>query len=485
MPREAEIAARVKRANLLAEMGRNIEARNDYLRVLELDPAHRLNLFGLGRLLASMGQFKAAQMVYAEAVKYYPDDVALQVNLGSVLLERGDPVAARSHYEAALRIDPEFPQAHGGMYYALTRLGERELAKRHQDKSFGRKALFPSPYRGDSEPVPVLLLVSSTGGNTPIEKLVDDRVFQTYVVVADYYDTKIPLPSHRLVINGIGDCDVAGQALMAAESLLTFTDAPVLNAPAAVRVSGRCENASRLGKLPGIRTPVTVTFPYGLLAGQDGLTALAGRGFTFPLLLRTPGFHMGQHFVRVESPAGLASAVAGLPGSGNPEAEVMAIEYLDARGTDGNARKYRVMTVGGRSYPLHLAISKDWKIHYFSADMHEQSQYRAEEAHFLADMAGVLGSKAMLALDRLLDEIGLDYGGTDFGLSQSGEILLFEANATMVVEQPDGDQRWDYRRAAVERIQDAVRNLLMARAGVIPGRIANSRPSLAVATGSR
>jgi hypothetical protein len=222
-----------------------------------------------------------------------------------------------------------------------------------------------------------------------------------------------------------------------------------------------------------------VTFPYGLLAGQDGLAALAGRGFTFPLLLRTPGFHMGQHFVRVESPAALASAVAGLPGSGNPEAEVMAIEYLDARGADGNARKYRVMTVGGRSYPLHLAISKDWKIHYFSADMHDHSEYRAEEAHFLADMSGVLGSKAMLALERLLDEIGLDYGGIDFGLSQSGELLLFEANATMVVELPDGDQRWDYRRAAVERIQDAVRNLLMARAGVVPGCIANSNLGLA------
>lgn len=101
--------------------------------------------------------------------------------------------------------------------------------------------------------------------------------------------------------------------------------------------------------------------------------------------------------------------------------------------------------------------------------MHENRKYRAEEAHFLADMAGVLGSKVMLALERLLDEIGLDYGGIDFGLSQSGEILLFEANATMVVEQPDGDSCWDYRRTAVERIQEAVRNLLMASAGVVPG----------------
>jgi hypothetical protein len=62
----------------------------------------------------------------------------------------------------------------------------------------------------------------------------------------------------------------------------------------------------------------------------------------------------------------------------------------------------------------------------------------------------------------------LDYGGIDFALSQNGEILLFEANATMVVEQPDGDPRWDYRREAVERIHAAVRDLLLTGAGACP-----------------
>jgi aromatic-L-amino-acid decarboxylase len=465
LQQDAEVGLRVKRASLLAEMGRSLEARSDHLRVIELDPAHRLNLFGLGRLLVNTGQLKAAQMVYAEGVKHYPDDVALQVNLGSVLLQTDQPAAARSHYETALGIDPEFPQAHGGMYYALTRLGEPELAKLHQNQAFRQKSIFPSLYRGHSEPIPVLLLVSSTGGNTPIEKLVDDRVFLTYVVVADFYDTKLPLPAHRLVINGIGDCDAAGPALMAAEALLAFTSAPVLNAPAAVRATGRCENAARLGKLAEIKAPIMVTFPYSRLAGPDGAAALLGHGFTFPLLLRTPGFHMGRHFVRVESPAELSSAVALLPGAGNPEADLMAIEYLDARGADGCARKYRVMIVDGALYPLHLAISSDWKIHYFSADMRDRAEHRAEEAEFLADMPSVLGPKAMAALEELSAAMGLDYGGIDFGLNQQGEILLFEANATMVVEQPDGDRCWDYRRAAAERIHAAVRDLLMTSAG--------------------
>jgi hypothetical protein len=72
---------------------------------------------------------------------------------------------------------------------------------------------------------------------------------------------------------------------------------------------------------------------------------------------------MGQHFVRVNSATSLGAAMAVLPGAGDPAATVIGIEYLDARGTDGWASKYRVMIVNGLLYPLHLAISRDWKIH--------------------------------------------------------------------------------------------------------------------------
>jgi hypothetical protein len=49
-------------------------------------------------------------------------------------------------------------------------------------------------------------------------------------------------------------------------------------------------------------------------------------------------------------------------------------------------------------------------------------------------------------------------------LNAAGEILLFEANATMVVNPPEPDERWAYRRPAVERIYSAVRGMLMERA---------------------
>jgi hypothetical protein len=124
------------------------------------------------------------------------------------------------------------------------------------------------------------------------------------------------------------------------------------------------------------------------------------------------------------------------------------------------------MMVDGELYPLHLAISADWKIHYFSADMADRPDHRAEELQFLTDMPGVLGPVAMAALRGVQAELGLEYGGIDFGLNEAAEVLLFEANATMAVEQPSDDRRWDYRRAAVARIHEAVLAMLLRRVGV-------------------
>jgi glutathione synthase/RimK-type ligase-like ATP-grasp enzyme len=123
------------------------------------------------------------------------------------------------------------------------------------------------------------------------------------------------------------------------------------------------------------------------------------------------------------------------------------------------------MTIDGHLYPLHLAISSHWKIHYFTAEMAERAEHRAEDAEFLENMPAVLGPRAMAALEQIQTTLGLDYAGIDFGLSPAGDLLLFEANATMVVNPPEPDERWDYRRPAVERIFAAVRRMLLEKAG--------------------
>jgi glutathione synthase/RimK-type ligase-like ATP-grasp enzyme len=222
--------------------------------------------------------------------------------------------------------------------------------------------------------------------------------------------------------------------------------------------TGRMGNAERLRAIPGVVTPRTLAMARHTLAGSDGAGSIANEGLGFPLLLRSPGYHTGRNFILVEAAAGLSAAAAGLPGD-----DLLVIEYLDARGKDGNARKYRVMMIDGRIYPSHLAISRNWKVHYFTSDMADHGEYRREEASFLDDMPATLGNKAMAALERIRDRLGLDYAGVDFGLGPDGDLLLFEANATMVIASPGPEEHWAYRRDAIGRIRDAVVAMIMTQ----------------------
>jgi len=451
------VSLRFELAGLLAETGRTLEARNAYLELLAIEPSHRLALNNLGTLLHAAGYRTAARTAYAEAVARHPGDPMSRVNLGNVLYESGEFRAAREHYETALRFDPGHTEAHQGLAYVLAELGDEEGAQWHRRKGFEDRPVFALPYRGEGPPVSLLLLVSSVGGNIPTRNLLDDRVFQTFVVVPEFYDLEVPLPPHQVVFNAIGDADLDAPALAAAQSVVALTMAPVINSPSAVLATGRAGHA-RLSHLPGVVMPLTVTLPRELLASPQAAAAVARHGFHFPLLVRTPGFHTGRHFLRVESPEALAGAVAELPGR-----ELTVIEFLNARAADGKVRKYRVMMIDGQLYPLHVAISSQWKIHYFTAEMAEQADHRAEDAGFLENMPGVLGPRAMEALAQIQAVLGLDYGGIDFGLSSTGDLLLFEANATMVVNPPEPGERWAYRRPAVERIFAAVRRMLTAR----------------------
>jgi hypothetical protein len=456
-----DVAARFAKACELMESGRDIQAQQAFMDLLAIAPEHAGALNNLGTLLYRTGYSTAARTAYREAVQRHPSDPTGRVNLGNLLLETGESAEARRQFEAALAVTPDHAEAHRGLSYCLDEAGDESGARRHRDLAFSGRAITQLPWRGKGRPISVLQLVAARGGNIPTRFLLDDRTFATTVAVADYCDPSQPLPQHDLLFNAIGDADLAGDALQAAAALARMSPAPVINPPERVAVTGRAEIARRLGGIANVRTPHFEILPRIILEGSTGPVALTSRGMAFPLLLRALGFHTGRHFVRVERPNDLAAAVATLPGRA-----IAAIEYLDARGRDGGFRKYRVMMIDGHIYPLHLAVSQDWKVHYFTASMADRPDHRAEEAIFLTDMESVIGPNGTRVLVAVREALGLDYGGIDFGLGPNGEILIFEANATMVINPPEPDTRWDYRREPVQRVLDAARTMLVGRAGV-------------------
>ena len=69
----------------------------------------------------------------------------------------------------------------------------------------------------------------------------------------------------------------------------------------------------------------------------------------------------------------------------------------------------------------------------------------------------------MTALEEIGARLGLDYGGVDFSLLPDGRVLVFEANAAMLVH-PEDDPAFAYRNKLMEVIQSAFTRLLVRKA---------------------
>jgi len=440
----------LERARKLTRTGEDEAARLAYLEVVRADPTNFYALNELGNLALAGGFRSAAKTAYAEAIKHHPANPIARVNLANLLRTDNDSAAARLHYEAALAIDGHMHEAHEGMAWVLKDT-DPEAAERHLQLGFLGRALVTRPYRGTQTGVPLLLLVCARGGNIPTDLWISDRRFTIHALYPEFYDPRAPLPHHALVVNAIGDADLCTAALSRCTDVLAQSRAPVINRPIRVQATGRAEIARRLGAIPGVIAPKI-----------DSLrpTAILEADLRFPLLLRRPGFHTGEHFVYVANRDELPDAIGLLSAA----EDLLLISYLNARGADGMSRKYRVMFIDGVLYPLHLAISRDWKVHYFSSAMAQNPLFREEERRFLEDMPTALGATAMEALSRICTALDLEYAGIDFAVAADGSILLFEANATMVVFPPSQDAMWDYRRAAIDNVLEAAGRMVLKRA---------------------
>jgi hypothetical protein len=456
---ESGAAPWFERAVLCEELGLQEEAKRAYFGVLARDGSHFEAMMRLGELLMRSGDEPAARVIFAEAALRHPARALPRARLGEAMLDANELEAASEVFREALRLDPDLREANRGLAAALEREGDHAAAARAWRKAFPSGSLEISPYRGARMPVRVLLATSATGGNIPVQHLLDDRIFEVATIVAEADPEMSAFPPHGVVFNVVGEADRSPRALTILERIAARGGVAVVNDPARVRATGRLENAGRLAGVEGVIVPAIAQLPRAELIAAGGAALVERRGFAWPLLLRSPGYHTGEHFVMVERAEDLTQAAASLPGT-----ELFVMAYAETRGADGRWRKYRAMIVGGALYPLHLAVSAQWKVHYFSAETAANDAHRAEERAFLEDMPGVLGDPAMRALHGVAAVLGLDYAGIDFALDGAGRVVVFEANATMRIVTAVGDDPRDaYRKAASERAAEAVRTMLIER----------------------
>jgi hypothetical protein len=97
--------------------------------------------------------------------------------------------------------------------------------------------------------------------------------------------------------------------------------------------------------------------------------------------------------------------------------------------------------------------------------MVNQAWMQAEEEGFLQDPCRVFNSGHYQALRAIQQRIGLEYFGIDCGLDRSGNLVVFEVNASMLVHERNED--FPYKGPFVVRIKQAFDAMLqkLASAG--------------------
>ena len=452
------ICSQLELANTLALSGSEQDreqAKAFFLDILTIVPDHLDAWVNLGILLFETGYTLAAITAFTAAVNYHPQCATAHAYLGNALLYRDELAAAKEHFDVALSLDPGMTEAHRGLSSIYRRQGNHEESTRHRHLGFRDHAVSILPAYAKTEPVQLLVLASADEGNIPWRLLIDRSMFNTTIIAVEYFDSQLPF--HHLVFNAIGDADLCREALEKSIDLLKTSQTPVINNPETVLNTGRIVNASRLAALPGVRSSrMHLIAKADFYAKQEILSQYA-----YPFLMRSPGFHGGNHFARITNSDDLQSAFKELPGE-----NLLLIEYLDSHSSDKLFRKYRIMFINGLLYPIHMAISENWNVHYFSSEMEENEAYRSEEASFLCDFKGHLGETVITALMRISLALELDYCGIDFGIDGNDKLLLYEANPTMLINPPTHEKKWDYRREAASSALSATRNMFLKRAAL-------------------
>jgi tetratricopeptide (TPR) repeat protein len=349
-------------ARRLAAAGRDDEAKSAYVALLRAEPGHASALVELAALALAGGHVSAARTAYAAALAWDPSNSTAQIGFANLLRNDGALEQAYQHYQAALAASPTGAiqaAANQGLAAVFEAWGNHTLAALHRQLGFTGHAVVSRPFRKAGQGTPLLLLVSARNGNIPVQGWIDDQHFAVTAIYTEFFNPAAALPPHALIVNAIGDAECCADALDAAQAILARSTAPVINPPNRVKATSRANNARRLGCLPGVVTPKTRQHPRAKL--------LDAKNLEFPLLARAPGFHTGQHFVRVENRQKLTEAIAAMP-----DGDILTIQYLDARGPDGMARKYLkkknqkdFMTLGLGRWPSHNPCPSITEVFWF------------------------------------------------------------------------------------------------------------------------
>ncbi len=433
-------------------LGMEKEAEASYRHALELNPLFVKSHDKLAALLIEQGRLAEAAVNLQRSLEINPDSYFIQYCLGSLIYSTGGNYnEAITCLERSITLNPYCANSYnilGGVLLSIGQVAKSKAMLRYAQELC---PLLTWPAKKEKADFSVVLLYAPGGyGCTPINYLISGAPYDChfYCVIPDTQPSLDVLQAKAdVVINLVADADNGKDVLLVAQALVDCLSRPTFNHPCLIMDTGRETIACRLADISFCRVPRTICF-----AGSHLLEAAKSMGidgFILPLLVRITGTHGGDDFEKFADFNAIADFV-----SKRPEADYYVTEYVDYRSADGFFRKYRWICIDGELLPYHLAIHDDWKVHHFRTDMTNQRWMRLEEEHFLKYPHLVFNESCQAALRAVFAATKLDYCGIDCAFDCNGEILIFEANAAMLVHD-EQDNIFTYKTPYIARIKDA------------------------------
>lgn len=248
-----------------------------------------------------------------------------------------------------------------------------------------------------------------------------------------------PLKGIPWIVNACADADEYRSGLEMLAKATSGTRLPVFNRPEVVLETGRDKIIDKVRGIDGLTVPHCLKFEPKL--PKDFPEAFERGGFTFPVLVRPTGSQTGRGLIKIDGPQDW-DKIYTIDWAGR---SLYMTQFVDRRDQHGTYTKFRVAFINRKPY-FKSAVTKNEPIVHGSMRTIESARLEMAKLDRLAE-------NEVLAriIEKLAQQIRLNFWGVDLGWSAEGDFVFFEATAAMSItattHTPD-DVMKEFRRIA-------------------------------------
>lgn len=415
------------------------------------DPAEKRFLLNLADILVILGQREASYRLLESVLSSLPNDSELLHAFGKAQLLKGDKAGAwKTLTKADTAIQPRFDYSLlTDLYQCAESLGDDAAVRTLRSRVVEACPSYTPP-SSPNKKGHILVLAGppklsheiTTNRQLHFNKnypsqlsriLADDFLFSSALVSEQGGRAAAKqLPPPDIIINNYTN----GELLLSEgdlEAVSEFADSfgvPVINHPRHAVLTTRDRSIEMVADIPGILAPKTRRFTKDAKP-IDHLVEEIESEFEYPMITRSLTSQEGQGMTKVDDREALIGAIKVIP-----KEAFFVTSFVDSRGSAEYYRKIRAAIVDDQILIVRVDYDTYWNVHGRKSDARvafykSHPRLLAEEDRICTDPDRTLGKTVMQSLQTIRDRIPLEVFGVDFDVTEAGQLVFYEANATM------------------------------------------------------